>query len=340
MQLTNLQEAQTSFDSSILSFDDDLRALKSAMAASPTITSSQSHASLSQSPIPEHLQALETHAQEMASLLDSLVSHFDLCVNAIRHTEGGYAAVRNAASNQPPGAEPVSVSGVMSTSQHTDEEKPLSVEERREMLGVLETDANQVEDVVVELRERLNEMESRYEIITDHVANLSAMYDTTISAFTMLEAVSAHLPGYLMSASDFKLQWEDTKMAIQDQLDELEAMRVFYENYHASYDGLLLEVYRRKQNEEKVKGMIKKTMEQIEKIREADMREREAFRGDVEDFIPGDLWEGVGAAAPQWNIVPNTSSSKSLENKATPNLSKSVVEAAGRRDRERQRLNR
>jgi len=277
----------------------------------------------------------------MASLLDSLVSHFDLCVNAIRHTEGGYAAVRNAASNQPPGAEPVSVSGVMSPSQHTDDEKPLSDEERREMLGVLETDANQVEDVVIELRERLNDMESRYEIITEHVANLSAAYNDTISTFNILESISEHLPGYLMAASDFKLQWEDTKLAIQEQLDELEAMRIFYENYHASYDGLLLEVYRRKQNEEKVKGLIKKTMEQIQKIREADMREREAFRGDVEDFMPGDLWDGVGAAAPQWDIVQATNSStKAIENKATPDLSKSVVEAAGKRDRERQRLNR
>ena len=309
------------------------------MTASPTLTSSLSHASPSQSPIPEHLQALETHAQEMASLLDSLVSHFDLCVNAIRHTEGGYAAVRNAASNQPADAEPVSVSGVMSTSQHNDDEKPLSDEERREMLGVLETDANQVEDVVVELRERLSEMESRYEIITDHVASLSATHDTTISAFIILESIGAHLPGYLMAASDFKIHWEDTKMAIQEQLDELEAMRVFYENYHASYDGLILEVYRRKQNEEKINGLIKKSMKQIEKIRDADMREREAFRGDIEDFMPGDLWDGVGAAAPQWGVV-QTSASKTQEHEETPELTKSVVEAAGKRDRERQRVNR
>ena len=338
--LINVQEAQTSFDSAILAFDDDLRTLKSAMAASPTITSSQSHASLSQSPIPEYLQALETHAQEMASLLDSLVSHFDLCVNAIRHTEGGYAAVRNAASNQPPGAEPISVSGVMSTSQQPTDEKPLSDEERREMLGVLETDANQVEDVVVELRERLNEMESRYEVITDHVGSLSTMYYTTISAFNILESISANLPGYLMAASDFKLQWEDTKVAIQEQLEELEAMRIFYENYHASYDGLILEVHRRKQNEEKVKALLKKTMEQIEKIREADIREREAFRGDVEDFMPGDLWEGVGAVGPQWAIVQTTNSKAKGGETETPHLSKSIVEAAGKRDRERQRSNR
>jgi autophagy-related protein 17 len=85
----------------------------------------------------------------MAALLDSLVQHFDLCVNAIRHTEGGYAAVRKAASSQPPGAEAVSVSGVMNTENDPPSDEPISDEERREMFDVLEKDASQVDDVVM-----------------------------------------------------------------------------------------------------------------------------------------------------------------------------------------------
>jgi autophagy-related protein 17 len=346
--LTNtfMQETQTSFDSSILSFDDDLRALKTAMTAAPILSNSRSHASLSASPIPENLQALETHAQEMASLLDSLVSHFDLCVNAIRHTEGGFAAVRKAASDLPPGAEPVSVSGVMSTSQNQDqgEDEPPTEEERLEMLTVLENDASQVDDVIVELRERLVEMESRFEVIRDHVENLTATYTTTTTALSILESISAHLPGYLMASSDFRLHWDETKMQIQDQLQELESMRLFYENYHASYDGLILEVYRRTQSEEKVKIIMKKAMEQIEKVVEADMRERESFRGDVGDFLPGDLWGGVAEAAPRWEFkrvgeFQGDGTKSSIEILA-PELERGVVEAAGRRDRERQRLQR
>jgi len=316
------------------------------MTAALVLSNSQSHASLGASPIPENLQALETHAQEMASLLDSLVSHFDLCVNAIRHTEGGFAAVRKAASDLPPGAEPVSVSGVMSTSQNQDQggEEPPTEEERLEMLAVLENDASQVEDVVVELRERLVEMESRFEIIQDHVENLTATYTTTTTAFSILESISAHLPAYLMASSDFRLHWGETKMQIQEQLQELESMRLFYENYHASYDGLILEVYRRKQSEEKVKSIMKKAMEQIEKVVDADMREREAFRGDVGDFLPGDLWGGVAEGAPRWEFKPvgdlqGDGTKPSIEI-LVPDLERAVVEAAIRRDRERQRLQR
>lgn len=271
----------------------------------------------------------------MAALLASLVEHFDLCVNAIRHTEGGYAAVRQAASDLPPGAEPVSVSGVMNTSQNIEEEAPLSEQERKQMLTVVEKDAGEVEDVVAELRERLNEMEMRFEVIQDHVAHLTSGYEMTISAFTILESISIHLPGYLMAASDFKVRWEETKIQIHEQLQELENIRIFYENYHASYDCLLLEVYRRRQSEEKVKAIIKKTTEQIGKVVEADMREREAFRGDVGDFLPGDLWGGVGQAAPKWEFVRAGN-----EDDFSPELERAVVEAAGKRDRERQRINR
>lgn len=133
-------------------------------------------------------------------------------------------------------------------------------------------------------------------------------------------------------------------MQIQDQLQELESMRLFYENYHASYDGLILEVYRRKQSEEKVKTIMKKAMEQVEKVVEADMREREAFRGDVGDFLPGDLWGGVAEAAPRWEFTRvrefQGDGTKSSIEILAPNLERGVVEAAGRRDRERQRLQR
>ncbi|KAH7396000.1 autophagy-related protein 17 [Cadophora sp. MPI-SDFR-AT-0126] len=328
------KEAQTEFDSSILSFDDDLRTLKAAMKASPQSSTSQSHDDLS-SPIPSHLQTLETNAQEMAALLDSLVSHFDLCVNAIRHTEGGYAAVRKAASSQPPEAEPVSVSGVMNTENDPTADNPISPEERQEMLDVLEKDAAQVEDVVMELRDYLNDMEAKHEEVIEHISVLTRTHNETTAAYSILEAVGARLPGYIIASQDFRLHWEETKLNIQEQLSELESMRVFYENYFSSYDSLILEVYRRKQSDEKVKSIMRKAVEQIEKVYEADMKEREGFRVDVGDYLPVDLWPGVNAPARKWEFVPVEEKEWAVG--SMPVLERTVVEAAGRRDRERQR---
>lgn len=281
----------------------------------------------------------------MASLLDSLVSHFDLCVNAIRHTEGGYAAVRKAASSQPPGAEPVSVSGVMNTEDDPSIEEPMSDEERREMLDVLEKDAAQVDDVMMELRDFLSEMEVKHDAILEYVSSLTESYNSTIATYQILEAVSARLSGYLAASQDFRLKWEDTKMNIQGQLNELESMRLFYENYYSSYDGLILEVCRRKQCEEKVKGIMRKAMEQIEKVLEADSKEREAFRGDVGDYLPVDLWPGVSAAAPRWELVRKAVPAGDVVEQevgveSLPELDRDLVEAASRRERERQRMER
>lgn len=325
------QEAQTEFDSSILAFDDDLRSLKIALR-SPS--ASQSNQDLS-SPIPPHMNTLENHAQEMASLLESLVNHFDLCVDAIRHTEGGYAAVQRAASSQPPGAEPVSVSGVMNPDHDPSTEEALSDEERQEMLDVLMKDASQVDDVVLELRERLNDMEAMHEAILEHVASLTQTYSDIKTAYNILESVGGRLPSYIIASQDFRLYWEDTKLNIQEHLTELESMRLFYENYYNSYDNLILEVRRRKACEDKVNSIRRKAMEQIERVYESDAKEREEFRMDVGDYLPVDLWPGVNTKPPRYEFGAGDDGEGQI-----PELDKSVIDAADRRERERQRTER
>ncbi len=274
----------------------------------------------------------------MAGLLDSLVSHFDLCVNAVRHTEGGYAAVRKAASSQPPGAEAVSVSGVMNTEHDTSVEEPISDEERAEMLDVFEKDAAQVDEVVMELREYLNDMEAKHEAIIEHVSALTTTYNDTTAAYQMLEAVGARLSSYIIASQDFRIRWEDIKANIQEQLAELESMRLFYENYFSSYDGLLLEVHRRKQCEDKAKAIMRKATEQVEKVYEADMKEREGFRVDVGDYLPVDLWPDVNATAPKWKFA--LADGQDGKKSTVPDLNRGIVEAAGRREKERRRMER
>lgn len=239
--------------------------------------------------------------------------------------------MRKAASSQPPGSEPVSVSGVMNTepTPEDQEQDHLSHEERRQMLDVLQHDAAQVEDVVMELREFLAEMEIKYEAIVSHVSDLNAAYNATTAAYHILEGVGSRLPSYIIASQDFRLRWEDTKSLIHTQLSDLESMRLFYENYLSSYDSLILEVYRRKEAEGKIKGIVEKAMEQVGKIYEADKREREGFRIDVGEYLPVDLYEGVNDSAPRWEIV--------LGEGKVPNLERDRVEEAERRERERRK---
>lgn len=284
------------------------------------------------SPIPEHLHTLETNAQEMARLLEGLVTHFDLCVNAIRHTEGGYAAVRKAANSQPPDAEHVSVSGVMATENDTSSNEPVSEEEMNEMLRVLQEDAAQLDDVVIEIREYLADMENKHGLILAYLRDLNSAHLSTNTAYQLLDSVSVRLPSYIIASQDFQSHWEETKLNIKVQLDDIENMRIFYESYLSSYDGLIIEVNRRKNSEEKIKGIMRKAMEQIGKLHEVDLREREGFRLDVGDYLPVDLWPDVNTPPKRWEFGIVGTAEEEAKGEV-PVLSREVVEAAEKRNR-------
>ncbi|KAI9731250.1 MAG: autophagy protein 17 [Claussenomyces sp. TS43310] len=333
-----IQEAQADFLSSLQSYDTDLKSVKTTLSSFPN-DSPSSVSSLKRtpkkSPIPSLLHSLESHASEMANLLDSLVSHFDLCLNAIKHTEGGFAAVRDVTSANPNLPSLSGVLGSPSNSAHFKEEsEPLSERDRKDMLSVLANDAAEVEDVVMELHQRLANMEEQHEQICDYVSSLTSTYTATTTAFQLLESMGMKLPGHISSRHSFILRWTECKTQLETYMEELNSMTIFYEGYLGCYDGLILEVARRKAAEEKMKGVLRKAMEQVRKIHDVDTHEREDFRKDVGDYLPSDLWPGLIANAPKWEMIVT---GEDEDDKSTPELERAVVEAAARRDEERSR---
>ncbi|KFY57838.1 hypothetical protein V497_05242 [Pseudogymnoascus sp. VKM F-4516 (FW-969)] len=317
------QSARSSFASSVRSFDDSRQALKSAISSAPTPIPPQS------SPIPPLLHDLRNHAAEMALLLESLTSHFDLCAKAVKHTEGGFLALKAAASNNqlPAG---VTVSGVIPSPAASSHLTPISPEERAAMLRVLAADATELPAVVQDLDLRLQEMEAILPHISHHVSAARSAYSATTAAFTMLERLAAALPAYIAASTSFSSAWHDAKTLLNEQAEELANMRTFYEGYLASYDGLVLEVARRHGAERKMKNVLAKAMEQVERLREADTAERNAFRREVGPFVPSDLWEGLVGDAPRWEVGVFEEGGGS-----TPALERVIVEGSLGRERER-----
>lgn len=322
------QASRKTFHASLKALDDDRRALLAAISSAPSPTRGKD------SPVPPLLNELETHAAEMAVLLDSLTSHFDLCANAVRHTEGGSLALKDAVTNNrlPDG---ISVSGVIpspSSSSHLD---PMSDKDRRDMLAVIADDANEVPAVVQDLEIHLQEMESILPHILNHVQEQRASYRATATAFSILEGIASRLPNYIAASTSFVVEWETHKNKLQNQALELDNMRQFYEGYLAGYDGLILEVARRREREEKMKSVLRKALEHVEKLHDADTREREAFRRDVGDFLPSDLWPGLVANAPRWEVGIFENEGEEGAQESTPDLERGVLEEAMRREKER-----
>jgi autophagy-related protein 17 len=272
----------------------------------------------------------------MAELLTSLTKHFDLCVTAVRTTEGGaaLARIKAAEATQSQGGEDVSISGVIAEQEsHMPELDHLSPEDRAQMLEVVMQDASEVEDVVQELNGRLRSMEGEFASLNEQTSRVKATYLSTLDAFRVLEDIGSRLQSYISGEAEFRQRWVDEHETIQDKMAEMEELRIFYESYASSYDGLILEVERRKALEEKVLSIWRKAKESVDKIIESDRKERDLFRHEVAEYLPTDLWPGMDDGMLRWEVVPVHEDGDVAHDGSgsTPKLEKSVVQAAAMR---------
>ncbi|KAJ5432190.1 Autophagy-related protein 17 [Penicillium daleae] len=296
--------ARADLDTSNREFDDELQSIKQALrqyrsatrlassraSASSSSSSTSDSDMLALSTMPSMLQSLEGHAQEMAVLLESLVRHFDLCVTAVKHTEGGGAAARSITGDMP--AEVQANSDAM---PHIGEEihanlnaplDPLSNSEYLEMVNVLVKDALEAEDVVMEIQDRINEMESIHE-------QVNAQRDALIAISSATLEVHQHLS----TLASTRLPRENDR--INAGLAELSDLHSLYDGFLNAYDSLILEVNRRSQVRSRVEKVLRDTRNKLNHLYDEDVTAREAFRVEQGDFLPSDIWPGIGRAPMQ-----------------------------------------
>ncbi|MCJ1295705.1 autophagy protein 17 [Xylographa carneopallida] len=271
------------------------------------------------SPVLDILQSMEEHAQEMADNLESLVKHFDICVTAIKHTEGGGAAAQQITDDLPEGV----AKDLASTEMPLE---PMSEEERAEMLEVLEKDANEVEDVVMDIRDRSVEMERNYERVELYTEQLAQWHDRKTTAISWMEAICERLPNYITQSHVFLLRWDEEKTKIADHMEELEGLREFYDGFLSAYDNLIIEIGRRKTTETRMKKLVQDSMARMDRLFEEDLAERDAFRQEQGDFLPVDIWPGLMMPPQRYKICLEDQGVKSV-----PDISASVIQRSIRR---------
>ncbi len=314
--IDTISEAHRELDHLIEAFDEDLKAVKKGLQSDAIPDSSQED---SDPQLPSLLRSIESHAKEMADLLESLVRHNELCVTAVKHTEGGGAAAGKIIADLP---EDVDLGDIddRSTSQ------PISNEEYQEMMSVLEKDANEVDEVVLEIRDRLGEMVSQNESIVAYKTHLKDVLARTTSAFQLLEKVGASLPGYIARSRDFMARLEEEKAKIDDRKAELEGLRDFYQGFLRAYDELIIEIGRRRAIQLRMEKLVQDAVTKTRRLYDEDMAEREAFRQHQGDFLPSDIWPGLLNPPRQYEVLPN---SKDIGD--VPDLPKRTIEQAMRR---------
>ena len=269
--------------------------------------------------LPEVLADMEERAKDMALNLESLVSHFDLCVKAIKYTEGGGDAAVKIAGDLPEGVD---------VAQDVREALPESLddEQRADMMRVLEEDSGQVEEVVMEIKNSIAEMEGMRQRVEAYMDQLSHEQGSLIGAFELLEDTGKGLPKQITRNQAFLVKWNGEKSRAHERLEELKNAKGFYDGFLRAYDNLIIEIGRRKSIEGKIDKIIQDSMSRLERLYEDDMDEREAFKRDQGEFLPVDIWPGLLNAPTRYSIGHVDGIVDRV-----PDISKSIIHKAIRR---------
>ncbi|PSK60589.1 hypothetical protein B9Z65_739 [Elsinoe australis] len=257
--------------------------------------------------ISSSFSSLTQNATEMASLLQSLISHYDLCISALKHTEGGGEAARAATDSalEPTplntGADsPVEASLYAGASAEA-HRAPMSDEERDEMISVISHDAAQVDDVVLEIRERAEEMSTT-------LTSLQSQTNVSKRRFTLLHTLldkfsslsTTLLPQCISAPLTFRETWSSLRAVLVAKTASLTELAQFYDSFLASYGSLLREVERRKMVEAKMRKIAERAMRDIEALQAEDLDMRNQFVKETGEWLPRDIWPGLMDGPRRW----------------------------------------
>ena len=252
-------------------------------------------------PIPDLFNGTVEHATAMADLLGGLVRHYDLSVTALKHTEGGGEAAKRAV--QQVGGDQAAPAALEESLYLNTQRDPILEEERDEMLAVLANDAEQVEDVVSELRDRNREQEDLFSQLSEHARTANQTDARLREILTMLhEMRDLHLPAHLDALKGFRQSWQRIRDSILDKTDDLVGLAASNESFLAAYAKLLEEVERRDGVQGQMRKIAGKANRELRRLWEKDREERREFLEEFGAFLPQGIWARAEEGGGLWEI--------------------------------------
>jgi autophagy-related protein 17 len=328
--IDSVQDQQQDVDRSIRHLEDELQTVNELLdEKDPGVSTTSSDWQPPNMPV--LLKELEDYAHSMAQSLESLVKHFDLCATAIKHTEGaGDAVLRKYRAGSLP--EDVDVENLEGPAE------PMSHDEREEMLGVLSTDAAEVDDVVVEIQEHATEMEGNLTAISNWRDRAEAAHGDIATAFSHLEIIGSRLHNLVAESSRHASRWADDRARIEDGIAGIEELCETYDNFLHAYDRLIVEAARRRSVKKQMERIVDEAQGRLDALHDEDLHERQLFRQEQGDFLPSDIWEGLHLGPARYGVQRVDEVREGREEwLSVPELPRDIVEGALRRLKE-QRL--
>ncbi|KAF3924899.1 hypothetical protein ABW21_db0206843 [Orbilia brochopaga] len=160
------------------------------------------------------------------------------------------------------------------------EDDPETEEDKANMLAVLEKDAGEVDDVVNEIKERLDEMEATSVLVEKTVRDIGDHYRCVLGLLGKMRDGQNLLVTCTAQSKEFVYRQRDNQEVIAERLDELQRLTDHYVLFRDAYDALLVEVGRRMAVQRQKDAIIQDALARIDMLNEGDLNEREQFRSD------------------------------------------------------------
>lgn len=253
------QVARTAFETSNLHFDNELQSIRDLQPDSTA--ESKTDADNANALVLDLFHSLESRATDMAEGLHSLVQHYDLCVTALKHTEGGLQVAAVIADVDFDSSLQIGSASIPAAD-------PVSPGDRAEMLQILDKDAPEVEDVVQEIDHHVAEMESHLLAIVQQLETARATDARLTRAVMLLDALGRKMPSYVEAASKCSQQWSAEREQIDARLSDLDAAHDFYEGFLNAYDHMILEIARRRTVRLKMDKIAADALAKMHRLRE------------------------------------------------------------------------
>lgn len=282
---SHTKESEQKLSASIARFDIDILQLQRKVKP----LKPQQKKSLEQAH--ERTDSITSDARDMASMLESLTKHYDLCFTAgeeARALEAGIGGSRE---------------GLYA------------------LVFIVEKDAGDVEEIVSELYDRRDTIEESEHFVSSFLSETVDAWNKASSVFDIFDNFSkTQLAEYSQALSDFSKDHSFYIAEIEKLMGEIESLVKYYEIFLQSYHAMVLEVLRRKRAQERLSNMAKTMAETLSDAFKQEEEARQKFVKERGDYLPSDLWEGLTGTFTEPQVVVPSS--------VLPDLSDKTIERA------------
>ncbi|KAI7830868.1 autophagy protein Apg17-domain-containing protein [Kickxella alabastrina] len=130
--------------------------------------------------------------------------------------------------------------------------------------NVLLRDTNEIPAIIEDMRECLGQVQRRSEETYVRYLQYSAFYADSRGQFDAIAGVSGIVSRYVEAAADAQVRFERLLVMADGFLSDMWGLVSWYRNFHSSYDGLIVEVQRRRHVQKEMHAVVEDMRSRLE----------------------------------------------------------------------------